>query len=464
MRDLVLTVFIVGLLPYCFARPWIGVLSWYWIGLMSPHKLTWGFARDMPFAMAVAIATLAGLVVTRDRRAIPWNTSLVLLLLLFGWFTMTSFFAWMPDNAWDQWTRVMKIILMTFISTTLIYGRNRVRALLIVIALSIGFFGVKGGIFTLRSGGVDHVLGPPGSFIEGNTFLGLALVMVVPLLIFLAREEQRKWIKRMFYATAMFSILAAVFTYSRGALLGLGMVVPLLFMKSQKKFLVIALVIPLAIFGKDLVPEKLYKRTDTIGTYEEDYSAMQRLASWSVGLNVAERHPLTGAGFDFESYPDPSRWFGYMDQKYAKFIWIPQAAHSIYFQMLGQHGFVAFGLFIGMLISALLTLQRLKRQKHNPETKWIAEYASAIQISLLGYMVSGAFINVAYFDLMYIMIAFTALLQREAKSVLETGHDAAQVKDAAVKAKPKSFVRPQRLPEALPAKNETHITPWRANS
>jgi O-antigen ligase len=90
------------------------------------------------------------------------------------------------------------------------------------------------------------------------------------------------------------------------------------------------------------------------------------------------------------------------------------AAHSIYFQVLGQHGFVAFGLFIALALSSLLTLQRVRKQaRERADLQWIENYASGLQIALIGYFVSGAFLSSAYFDLYYVLVALTVLLARE---------------------------------------------------
>ena len=102
LRDIAVTVVIFGLLPVCVVKPWIGVLTWTWIGLMNPHKLTWGFAADMPFALMVAVATLIGLVLTREKKPIPWSRELVLLAFLYGYFTFTTWQLWVPEFAWVQ--------------------------------------------------------------------------------------------------------------------------------------------------------------------------------------------------------------------------------------------------------------------------------------------------------------------------------------------------------------------------
>src|SRR5215475_3663731 len=61
IRDTLVSAIIFASLPVCFIRPWVGILVWSWIGYMNPHKLTWGFATNMPFGQLVAVATLCGL-------------------------------------------------------------------------------------------------------------------------------------------------------------------------------------------------------------------------------------------------------------------------------------------------------------------------------------------------------------------------------------------------------------------
>jgi putative inorganic carbon (hco3(-)) transporter len=416
MRDIVLTIIVLGSLPLCFLRPWIGILMWSWLGFMNPHKLAWGFAHEMPFALLVAIALLAGLLFSKDRKPIPWEREMLIIAAFLGIFTITSFLAWEPHYAWAKWSKVSKVLLMTLVTTMLIYGQKRIQAFVVVIALSIGFYGAKGGVFTLTSGGASHVLGPEGTFIGGNTEIGLAMIMVLPLLVLLARHQTRPWLRILLYLVCLLTVIATVFTYSRGALIGLAAVLPLLFFKFRNKVWVVLLLVPLAYFAKDLVPEKLYARAGTIQTYQEDYSAMQRLQAWSVALNVAIANPLTGAGFEFEYYPDEQRWLAYADRKYDAYGQKSRAAHSIYFQVLGNHGFVAFGLFVALLVFTWLRLARLKREfETSSDTKWIADYASTLQISLVGYLVAGSFLSQAYFDLFYAIVALAVILGREAR-------------------------------------------------
>ncbi len=420
MRDIVLTIFVLSLIPVSVIRPWVGILVWYWLGLMNPHRLTWGFAYDFPFASLIGGATLIGLIMAKDRQPIPWNRELKLLAALMAYFTFTTLFAWAPEYAWPEWEKVGKIILMTFVATLLIHGRKRLYWLLLISALSVSFYGFKGGIFTLATGGSNRVQGPEGSFLAGNTFLGLAMVMILPLVMSLAKQTENIWLKRLLYITFGLTVLSVIFTYSRGALLGLGAVLPMMYFKSNKKFLLVLLLIPLGLFGKNLIPTALYQRAETIQTFEEDRSAMQRIQSWTVAWNLTKDYPLTGAGFEFELSPNDKRWFGYGNADASVYLRTSSAAHSIYFQILGQHGYVALILFLTLLYSTQRTLRDIAIQADRDErTRWMVPHAIAVRIGLIGYIVSGAFLSAAYFDLMYLFVAFSAMFARELDQVDE---------------------------------------------
>lgn len=449
MRDIVLIITFIGLIPFIIMRPWVGVLVWSWIGYMNPHKLGWGFTHSLPVAMIFGGLTLATMFLGKDWKGIPITRETIILFLFVVLFTITSYFAWVPDSAWVQWDKVMKILLFTFVTMMLIYGRERIYALLVVIAVSIGFFGFKGGIFALTSGGHNRVIGPEGSFIEANTSLGLALIMVLPLIMMLARHATNKWLRYFGYAAAVLTIIATIFTYSRGALVGLAAVMPFIFLKTKRKGLMLLLIIPVAWFGPDLLPHKLIHRATTIEAYQEDNSAMQRIQAWGVAWNVAVARPLLGAGFRLEDASD-TQWL-----RYATFMgdWKnrARAAHSIYFQMLGEQGFTGLILFVLLLVFTFLTLSRVKRSSNLLEgAGWIGEYATALQIGLIGYAVSGAFLSLAYFDLAYAYVALAVILQREVSMRTATAD------------MPRFGTRPRRIENGVSVKEKSWVSARRS--
>lgn len=401
IRDVVLTMVVFALLPVCLVRPWRGILVWSWLGYMNPHKLTWGFAREMPFASMVAVATLMGVVAAPDkeRRAIPWSRETVLLAALWTIYAFTTVFAQNPDLAWPALEKISKILLFIFLTIMYFQSRERLHALFLVLALSLGFFGLKGGIWALRTGGANQVLGPEGTFLDGNTEIGLALNMTLPFLYYLSNAEPRSWLRRLLKLMFGFSIVAIIFTYSRGAVLGLPIVMAAMFLKSGKRIVGILVFAVAAFFVQNFAPPQWFAKMHTIETYDQDTSAMSRIRAWQTTLDIAFEHPLVGRGF----------WAleGYV----GRFGGVP-SAHSIYFAVLGDHGFPGLFVFVGLILSCLLTLSRLKRRVGNQkEHAWLANYCQMIQASLIGYAVSGAFLTMAYFDLFYHLVSFVILLR-----------------------------------------------------
>jgi hypothetical protein len=146
MRDIAVTVAVFGLLPFIIRRPWIGILVWTWLGFMNPHRLAWGFAVNLQFAMIVALTTLVAILISREPKKFHWEREMVVMAIFMAWMVVTTFNAIFPPLAWEQFDKVAKIFLMIFVAALVINTRERLIALVWVIALSIGFYGVKGGI------------------------------------------------------------------------------------------------------------------------------------------------------------------------------------------------------------------------------------------------------------------------------------------------------------------------------
>jgi len=87
-------------------------------------------------------------------------------------------------------------------------------------------------------------------------------------------------------------------------------------------------------------------------------------------------------------------------------------AHSIYFNLLGEHGWIGLTLFILLMGASFGSLRKLRRAGDgNPELAWVSRYAKMLQASLLAYVVTGAFLSVAYFDLAYQLLIVVIILK-----------------------------------------------------
>jgi len=196
-------------------------------------------------------------------------------------------------------------------------------------------------------------------------------------------------------------------------LLGFAAVSAPLIWHAKRKWLLLLLAVPVGLFAVWFTPEQLVDRAETIQTFKADHSAMQRIQAWGVCWNVAMERPFTGAGFQLED-TDPLRWLSHAFFLSDEWNNRPRAAHSIYFQILGDHGFVGLALFLGVLISAFTALSRVRKAALAlPDADWLAEYANSLRLGLIGYAAAGAFLSLAYFDLFYVFVAATAVMQRE---------------------------------------------------
>lgn len=404
MRDIALTLVFVSALPYAMRHAYAGVLLWTWFSIMNPHKLTWGFANSAPFAAVAAGVTLISLVMTKDRLSFKLTPQVLLLLLFVFWMCLTTAFAVYPDLSWVQMNKVLKIQLMTMIAIAAIQSRKHIELFVWVNALSVGFFGFKGGIYTISTGGSGRVWGPPGGFIEGNNELGLALIMAIPLLVFARSTVDKRWLRNTLMVGILLCAASALGTQSRGAMLAIAAMGFVLWLRSQQKFLtgILILMVGLALLG--FMPDSWTNRMGTIQTYQEDTSAMGRINAWTMTFNLANDR-LLGAGFAaysrelFAMYaPDPNVVF---------------VAHSIYFSVLGEHGYIGLALFLGIWLAAFMMAGDLrKRTRAVPELKWVYHLASMCQVSLVGYGVGGAFLSLAYFDLPYNVFVILVVLRR----------------------------------------------------
>jgi len=416
MRTAVYLLGLAALVPIILYRPWVGIAAWTFLGIINPQAFVWGWAEQVPYALIVGGTTLLGLLLTKERRSIPVNAQTVVLGLLAAWFTVTTFVAWAPVSAWEQWNKVFKILLMTFVAMILIHGEYRIRTLVVAVAAAMGLLGVKGGIFTILSGGEHRVLGP-GGFLKGNTEIGLALAMTLPLMVALAVQQQKRWARWGVWAAFWLSSLATVFTYSRGALLGLAAVLFALFLGFKRKALIVMMLIPALVLFLPLVPEKLFDRAATIESYQQDRSAMGRIQAWGVAWNVATSR-FTGGGFNLDRI-EPAQWLSYASPSTLELNnYKTLAAHSIYFQVLGDHGFIGLILFLTLLLCTWRALGEIQQEaKKDLRRLWIGQYAWALRIALIAYGVSGAFLSLAYFDLFYTVVALSVVMQREVREI-----------------------------------------------
>ncbi len=413
MRSVALFFELLMLIPIALVQPFVGVILWSWVSFMNPHRLVYGgIALEVPWAMLIFAATIIGCLVAREPKRFPWNGVTILVALFLVMITFTTVFALGPtDQVLAKYETVFKVFLFLLVTAALLTTRERIHALAWVMVLSLAFFGIKGGAFTLMGGGANKVYGPPNSMIFDNNHLAAGLLVSLPLMNYLRMESRHAIIRLGFAVTMALTVFGVVGSYSRGALLALGAVCFFFWCKSSKK-LVSGVVIVVALSGAiTFMPASWTERMSSIESYQQDGSALGRLQIWNVTWVMAKTRPLTGSGF-----------FGpYTSAVVDRFV--PgaeaRAVHSIWFEVLGEHGFPTFFVWLGINIAAAIYARRIiKRASGVPGLEWCVNLAKMTQVAMIAYLVGGTFLSLCYWDYYFTILIMVSAVYEHVNAAL----------------------------------------------
>lgn len=417
MRGILLSLIIFGSLPFIVMRPFLGLLVYSWISLMSPHRLTFGFAYSLPWAMIVGVVFLGSWLFSKESKKPPADPIFFLTVLFTLWMCVTTVFSLAPENAWPHWHRIIKIMVIALVTMIMLTDRKRIDLMIWVIVGSIGFFGVKGGIFTLATGGHYWVLGPEGSMIQENNEMAMATIMVLPLLRYLHLQVTNRYLWWGMLGAMPLMGISILGSQSRGGFLALSAMGGYLLLKSRHKLVGIIAVGVFTVITLSVMPQSWFDRMQSISNYERDGSAQGRINAWKMGTNLALDRPFRGGGFKvYETWRGSK---GLIWEKYNPQYYFARAPHSNYFQVLGEHGFP--GLFLYLTILALAFFyggSLIRAGRRRPDLKWASDLGTMCQICLVGYCVGGLVINFAYYDVFWAVAAILIGARRYVKAQL----------------------------------------------
>lgn len=398
MRSLVFVAATFPLLVVTLAQPFVGILLWSWISFMNPHREVWGFAAGLPWAQLVLGATLVGCIVAQEPRRFPLNGVTLLFILLMILFTVTTLTGLgTATGSWEKWDRTMKVIVGLLLTAALLTSLHRLQALVWLMVVALGYYGVRGGLFTLATGGGFRVHGPELTMIADNNHVGAALLVTLPLMNWLRMHAKHRIVRIGLAAAMVLTLFAILGTQSRGAFLGLAAVSFVFWLRSSRKLIGGAVMAAALVAGIAFMPASWVERMNTVQSYEIDASATTRLALWDVSFRLALDRPLVGAGFRgpyTQSAVDTVQPGG-----------PARAVHSIWFETLGEHGFPTFFAWLGLTVSGFYYAWRLIRvAKGRPDLAWAGDFGRMAQVSMVAYCTAGTFLSLAYWDFYWTLL------------------------------------------------------------
>lgn len=408
MRALVTLLVFVGVLLLTFTGPYVGALGWAWLSLMAPHQNTWGTMATLPLNLILTVVTFFVWLLSPEPKKVPGSILTILLSIFLFFLVASQLFSIAPELSTEPFSRFVKVLIFIVFCQAIITSRLRVQAMIWVIVISVGYYSVKGGLFTLATGGGYHVMGAVGTMMRDNNQMGLAAVTILPLIYFLYQTSTEKFIRYGLAGAGALTFVCVLGTQSRGAFVALVVMAAMLWWKSKQRLTLAVVALLLAVPAIAFMPQDWKDRMGTISEASEDSSFQGRLDAWYINYQIAKARPLTGGGLRV-AYEQS------IANKYTRDLRKARAAHSIYFEILGGMGFLALGVYLAIFGNAWFTAQRIRKQAQSPKS-WQYQFATAAQVSLACFMVGGAALSMEMWEgylLVIVMIDVTRRLQAQ---------------------------------------------------
>ncbi len=431
MRDLALLVFIVFSSYYILRSPFIGVALSIWTSLFTPNLWVFGFGQSLRINFLFLALFLISLIINKskiknvDYKFTPLcftHIAFFLLGTLSALFTISQ-----EDVVWLEWSYFYKTLLLYFFVVFVVHTEVQVKTILWAMVLSVSFIGLSEGLKYVLSGGGHVIVGVLYSKMQDRNSLALAMNMILPLLFLLRNYTENKKVKTFLLIIAIFNIIAILGSFSRGGLIGLIVVGFFYFLRSDRKILISVFAVVIGIGAVNFMPDRWTQRMNTIESADQDESFLGRVVAWKQAVLIANDHPLVGVGFKggqnqaiWTYYkPDFDIFNSIIDTSNTNFVQA-KAAHSIYFQVMGDMGYTGLSLFLLLLFTSYRYIRFA--EKNLPRASFFHDLAGMTKISLAAYAVAGAALSLPYFDILYVIFGLSTIVYLKAKA-MKTAHD-----------------------------------------
>jgi probable O-glycosylation ligase (exosortase A-associated) len=419
MRDLAFVGFLAALLAFGLKRPFIFVLGYAYIDIVSPQRHSYYLLNAVPISQIFFIAALLGWVIADDKSRMRVAPRQILLALLLAWAGWTTLHADFPVEALEKWDWAWKSLAFAIFLPFTLRTRLRMEALLLFMTLSAAAIVIIGGLKTVMAGGGYGVLNlgvdNNSGLYEGSIISTLAIALI-PIILFLMRFGTvfpPDWrVKTFGFALIFACLLIPIGTEARTGLVCIAVLAVLMLRKTKRRFLYIAMLGAAAAIAIPFLPSSFSQRMDTIAGYQGDNSAGTRIAVWRWTWDYVQDHPL-GGGFDaylgnrLVYQTTRVERVGEVDRVVsATQIDEARAYHSSYFEMLGEQGWPGFVMWMALNLAGLVRMEVLRRRylRSEGDRAWIAPMATALQSAHIIYLVGSLFLGIAFQSFVYMWI------------------------------------------------------------
>jgi probable O-glycosylation ligase (exosortase A-associated) len=410
MRDALLLFVLSGCLLVALRYPFVALIAWAWFVIMNPHQMAYG-VYGIPLNTVIAGVAIVAFIMHDEVKRFRFDRITILLLVFAAWLGISQLFSLDPKNSGiyvDRFIKTLAFVVLCAMATT---DKLRFHALVWMLVIGVGYFALKGALFTIVTLGEYRVQGLPNTVMEDNNHTGIIIATILPLILYLRGEATNKLVRFGLLALFVAAILAIVGTHSRGAFVALAAFAGFFWLRSKRKLTILAALALVMIPAIAFMPAKWTERMTTIAEATQDASFMGRVDAWVINTKLALEHPLTGAGLR-NSYQKPIA--ASVDPKRAESA---KAAHSIYFEVLGGSGFVGLAIYLALLATAFFVALSFHLKRNDPAIDpWVGRFGYFATMALVVFGVGGATVSIEMWDGYLLIIALIAALSKLAQA------------------------------------------------
>jgi len=315
-----------------------------------------------------------------------------------------------PGGAFEEFTGEFgKMVGMYVVLVAAIRGFKDVERIAFVYLLAVAIYAAV----VLSRFGVGQSEWRLGmlEYYDANDFATLAVV-ALPLAVYFMVRPRPLWRRLVSALALVFLVMAFVWAGSRGgflALLAVGAFLLLRYRAIGVRWRVLTAALLSLVFAA-AASDTYWEKMKTILQPKDDYNITTeegRIPVWKRGIGYMLENPILGVGAGnfptAEGTISPRARVAYTGR------WKWSVSHNSYIQVGAELGIPGLLLFLAMFWKAFASLRTVERgQPRSPP----AQLAQTLAACLIGYIVGGFFLSLAYRDLLYVLIALTAGLRK----------------------------------------------------
>ncbi len=390
-------------------EPYVGVVFSTLLLYFSPERHGVGGGRVSLYVFLLTLVAWLIKGIGEKKLNIKWSAQLVILGIISLWmFIVTQTAHVSVEESWNGSIKFFKVFMFCFLIIAIVNSQKRLNILLVANIFGITYFSLNGFYSFLTGGDVK------GIFTDNNSLAHL-LTIFFPFAVAMLFYPN-KWVRFWGYGLLLTQLSTIFISNSRGGTLGLISVLIWMSFQGLREFRwkmvgVIGIIFILSagiIFGTK-AGKMCGQRMGTMKNYQQDEgSAMKRIYLWQAGIEMIKDRPIFGVGMENFIFTFPE-YNPYLEA---------QSPHSTYIQFGSECGIPGLGLYFVLLIFHFKTIFDIRRKLD--KNSFDAYKCLALESGMIGHMINSIVISKAYFEPVYWMIMFGAILKSLVKEQIKT--------------------------------------------